>query len=263
MWITGCDPQVHWGKGGVNLLDAMENGLRAERFLREIVVFDGADGSQQDIFDAVRSVLNYKRVRSVIVTGRREIGFRGERVLNITALNQDDARFLIEDILSRSSLDQDSLAKVLSVVKGNPAAISVVTDMGLKLDHRQLAAVLGGHLYDISESPASSRSDLITVAKPTIISASEAIVQALKKQPKEIFKLKPRQLEELTAELLRDMGHEVKLTKETRDGGADILAYINTGWGFMLCLVDAKLYRDDRKIGVEMVRTLYGMLNDY
>jgi HJR/Mrr/RecB family endonuclease len=59
------------------------------------------------------------------------------------------------------------------------------------------------------------------------------------------------------------MGHEVTLTQATRDGGKDILASIKTECGEFLCLVEAKKYRADRKIGVSMVRTLYGTLCDY
>ena len=58
------------------------------------------------------------------------------------------------------------------------------------------------------------------------------------------------------------MGWEVELTQQTRDGGKDILAYLNTDLGRMLCLVEAKHYRKDRKIGVDLVRTLYGTLCD-
>ena len=77
------------------------------------------------------------------------------------------------------------------------------------------------------------------------------------------MKLGSRQFEELIAELLKDMGWDVELTKATRDGGKDILAYINTDVGKFLCLVEAKRYRSDRKIGVELVRSLYGTLCDY
>ena len=77
-----------------------------------------------------------------------------------------------------------------------------------------------------------------------------------------MHKLSPREFEKLLAELLRDMGWEVELTKQTRDGGSDILAYLNTEVGRLLCLVEAKHYRQDRKIGVDLVRTLYGTLCD-
>jgi restriction system protein len=78
-----------------------------------------------------------------------------------------------------------------------------------------------------------------------------------------VCNLTSREFEELIAELLRDMGHEVVLTQATRDGGKDILASMKTECGEFLCLVDAKKYRADRKIGVSMVRTLYGTLCDY
>lgn len=58
------------------------------------------------------------------------------------------------------------------------------------------------------------------------------------------------------------MGWEVELTQATRDGGKDILAYLNTDLGRLLCLVEAKHYRKDRKVGVELVRTLYGTFCD-
>ena len=96
-----------------------------------------------------------------------------------------------------------------------------------------------------------------------MINASQEIAKRLKQEPKDIHKLTPRQYEELIAELLRDMGHEVSLTKATRDGGKDILASMKTDIGEILCLVDTKKYRRDRKIGVGMVRTLYGTLADY
>ena len=65
------------------------------------------------------------------------------------------------------------------------------------------------------------------------------------------------------AELLHDIGYQVTLTQATRDGGKDILASMRTELGEFLCLVEAKHYREDRKIGVSLVRTLYGTLCDY
>jgi hypothetical protein len=52
-------------------------------------------------------------------------------------------------------------------------------------------------------------------------------------------------------------------TKATRDGGKKILVTTKTEIGEILCFVDANKYREHRKIGVGMVRTLYCTLNDY
>jgi HJR/Mrr/RecB family endonuclease len=59
------------------------------------------------------------------------------------------------------------------------------------------------------------------------------------------------------------MGWRVELTPATRDGGKDLLAYLDTDVGEILCLVEAKKHRRDRKVGIDLVRTLYGTLCDY
>jgi restriction endonuclease Mrr len=135
--------------------------------------------------------------------------------------------------------------------------------MASAMTAEELSRAMEGLLYEVASGTPAPESKLIGVTRPLIISATEEIVKALQKQPMEVYKLHPRQFEELTAELLRDMGHEVKLTKRTRDGGFDIFVYVETNWKPMLCLVDTKLYRRERTIGVEMVRTLYGTLCDY
>jgi hypothetical protein len=99
--------------------------------------------------------------------------------------------------------------------------------------------------------------------KPFIQSASDLIIGRLARKPQDVFLLPPRRFEEMLAELLSESGYHVKLTPETRDGGFDILAEsANSDGPAHLCLVEAKRYRRDRKIGVEIVRGLYGTLKD-
>jgi restriction endonuclease Mrr len=131
------------------------------------------------------------------------------------------------------------------------------------LSRDRLDQVLAGRLYDIKDFPPSDRRELIAVAKPIIVTANQAMIERLKREPRDVFKLSSRQYEEMIAELLDDMGYQVELTPATRDGGKDILASIKTPAADLLLLVEAKRYREDRKVGVELVRTLYGTLHDY
>ena len=62
---------------------------------------------------------------------------------------------------------------------------------------------------------------------------------------------------------MTDMGMEVELTPATRDGGKDILAYLPTEFGKLLCLVEAKRHKKTRPVGVSLVRSLYGTLDDH
>jgi hypothetical protein len=86
------------------------------------------------------------------------------------------------------------------------------------------------------------------------------ILLFLKEYPEKLTELPPRQFEELIAELLASFGWEVSLTPPTRDGGYDILAVsrdapgLETSW-----LIECKRYSRDHKVGVDNVRSLYGV----
>ena len=70
----------------------------------------------------------------------------------------------------------------------------------------------------------------------------------------------PRRFEELVAELFRRMGYEVVLTPTARDGGRDVHAFQKGGVGTLLTLVECKRFRPDRKVGVGVVRALFGVV---
>jgi len=77
-----------------------------------------------------------------------------------------------------------------------------------------------------------------------------------------LFKLHPREFEKIIAELLYNKGFEIELTKQTRDNGYDILAmkYIN-GFSPIKYLVECKRFAENRKIGVEIVRSFKEVLS--
>jgi HJR/Mrr/RecB family endonuclease len=118
-------------------------------------------------------------------------------------------------------------------------------------------------LYNLDSITETKTSRIIKVVQPQLIVTNSNIIEELKKIPEEIYKVTPRKFEEIIAEILSDMGCEVELTQATKDGGKDILAYVNTDFGKLLCLVETKHYRKDRTIGVDIVRNLYGTFCDY
>jgi restriction system protein len=229
-----------------------------------VVVLDGADEiPEPQLRELFFRVVNFKLVRTLLITSRNDLHLRGQREIRLERLPTGDSESLIKESLSISGLDERSVDKLISAVNGHPLAISLVTEMAKTMDKEHLKRVLAGHLYDLDDATPAARGGLITAAKPVIISANEAMIEALKHHPKDIFRLSPRKYEELIAELLSDMGYDVTLTKATRDGGKDILASMKTECGDILCLVEAKRYRHDRKIGVSLVRALYGTLCDF
>lgn len=243
--------------------EAMRSRISEDLMRDVLVVLDGADEIPKEKFrEAFRRVVNFKRMRNVIVTSRNELELRGERVLRLKGLLRTEMEGLIEGQLP-DFLSRESILKVAGIVNGHPLMLSLIAKMAESLDPQQFRRVLDGHLYDLNDDSPADKKSLIAVARPIIICANEAMIAGLKKQPRDIFKLTSRQYEELVAELLHDIGYEVTLTQATRDGGKDILASMRTELGEFLCLVEAKHYREDRKIGVSLVRTLYGTLCDY
>ena len=88
------------------------------------------------------------------------------------------------------------------------------------------------------------------------------LVYSLKCQPEFTEKLDPRQFEEVVAEIFRDQGFEVELTKRTRDGGKDIIALSKDKLGFTTkYIIECKHYSEKNKVGVDVVRGLYGVKN--
>jgi restriction endonuclease Mrr len=165
--------------------------------------------------------------------------------------------------ISGSLIVPESMGKILGIGAGNPVTLSLIAGLAKAIGPEHLRSILNGHLYDIKDAGQSEQDKLIAAAKPIVISANEAMIGKLKKQPEDVHALTPRQFEELIAELLREKGHEVTLTKATRDGGKDILVGMRTELGDFLCLVEAKRYRADRPVDVALVRTLYGTLCDH
>lgn len=120
-----------------------------------------------------------------------------------------------------------------------------------------------GKLYGLRDQLLSPQRSIIPIVRPQIVTINEQLIQRLKKEPSDLFKISPRQFEEVVAELLTGMGMEVQLTQETRDGGKDILAYMETEIGKFLTLVETKQHNKRRPVGVGLVRSLFGTLVDH
>ncbi len=89
--------------------------------------------------------------------------------------------------------------------------------------------------------------------------AWDAVRKYLARNPNYLHQMHPRKFELLVAEIFRDFGWQVELTSRTRDGGYDIIA-VRREWPSQLrLLIEAKRFIPSRKVGVGIVRSLYGV----
>ncbi len=97
-----------------------------DRFDRDLVVLDGADEESGDSRErAVYRILNFKRVRTLIVTSRNDLELRGERTLRLESLPQDEAQKLVKSL---AELDSGSIGKILDLAGGRPLLLNMMGD---------------------------------------------------------------------------------------------------------------------------------------
>lgn len=244
-------------------VSAFVESLYASREGETIVAIDGAERLTDTQMEVVgQRVLNLKRIRGLIFSTRRTPIMPRAEILNLGVMAPAESEELLQKLL-KGGFPEEMLARAVQITAGYPAAAKMLAQLVREGRRDEVAELLRGEIYDVEKALVLPAQEIISEVRPEIVVANAALVERLRRQPESIYRLPARQFEEVIAELLDDMGFEVELTKQTRDGGKDILAYMNTGIGKFLCLVEAKKYRKDRKVGVELVRTLYGTLCDY
>jgi restriction endonuclease Mrr len=91
---------------------------------------------------------------------------------------------------------------------------------------------------------------------------SGELIRWLAKHPDHMHDLSPRKFEEVIAEIIRDMGHEVQLTKQTRDGGRDIRVTMRTPFGILLVIIECKRWAPNRPVTIEVLRSFLHVVRD-
>jgi len=94
----------------------------------------------------------------------------------------------------------------------------------------------------------------------TLISTNvyESLIKHFSDYPEEMKTINRRKFEEIIAELFYGFGYKVELTKQTRDGGRDIIAIKDTE-ALVKYLIEAKRPDPKNPIGIRPVRELYGV----
>jgi len=93
-----------------------------------------------------------------------------------------------------------------------------------------------------------------------INSAIPGLINLIQQDNSYIYKISPREFEEIIAEIFRQQGFEVELTKRTRDGGKDVIAIHRNAMGIdTRYFIECKRFAPGNKVDIGIVRTLYGV----
>ncbi len=232
-----------------------------------------------DGFDEIKS----PNIKEKIAKIMREVGEFGQRVI-LSARQQikekvfeknAQAMFLqklgsvdigkILDIYYKHSSDRSdihaAIEKMIGGLSGNPGEIIMALNFLLRHSGNKEDQVVYQNTAIIEQLEKPS---IILSDEPKIITdvrlVNKSILDRICRQPQEIYKLSPRQFEILVAELFEERGYKVQLTKQTRDGGKDIIILDHREVGNLMIYAECKQNAPDRPVGVSVVSDLVGRM---
>ena len=230
-----------------------------------LLVVDEAHRLTPERAEELRTLFEQNPLLSILLIGQRNVEFESEkrRDLELKELDETEFKHLLETKLGEISPVQAT--DLFSLLSGNPSATAMAADAvsaGL-LTLQQLSSGFqsfeaGGIVGPDGQAPQTS----IVGPSPQLVvqvaGVNDELLRILQADPEILRKVSPRKFEEIVAELLSRQGYKVELTPATRDGGFDMYAAKADGLGQFLYLVECKQYTPPSKVGVQVIRSLYG-----
>lgn len=219
--------------------------------------------------DAFRSALSSYLARnsnvSLLVCTQGEVpsGMGNPLVINLGGLPQSEFLELLRRRLSLTGADEAQARRLFSMVAGSPLFgdlagrtvrehLVTLSQFVVGLQPFWRAGILGPNGQALTDVPESVRL--------VVVDANQALLEHIRRNPDELYTLQPRKFEELVAHVLREQGYDVTLTPPSNDGGFDMFAARKDGLGSFLYLVECKRYAPQHKVGVSIVRSLHGVV---
>lgn len=115
-------------------------------------------------------------------------------------------------------------------------------------------------LLDSSGRPLSFESNQFLEVVSKVGFINYRLLNDDRQNPSLLYAIEPREFELLVAELLSEQGFEVDVTRQSRDGGVDIWIAENRSIGSFKYLVECKKFSPEKKVGVKIVREVFGTL---
>lgn len=133
----------------------------------------------------------------------------------------------------------------------------IITGAKLSKGFAEPTVLIDQTLYDLDKQTDLYLPEEKQIVTNLTLSVSE-LIGAIAKNPELLYKIKPRQFEEIIAEIFDRHDFEVQLTPQTWDHGRDIIAIRSTLGIRTKFIIECKRYAKNNPVPVALVRQLYG-----
>ncbi|MDB5004392.1 MAG: Restriction endonuclease [Mucilaginibacter sp.] len=245
----------------------LPGGMRPTAF-PELVIIDGFDevlapALREQVADIVRE--GWTRGYKIILSARKHLN---EKVfdqytssIRLRGINEEDIRALYELYARHSNKHPDLDMTVRDLVladHSNPG--DILAQFSYLVDDEDQFLYRNPVIIEELERPT-----IILDEAPKLITdlrvVNTKLLDRIGRRPEAIRELSPRQFEELVAELYQELGYQVQLTQQTRDGGKDLIIMHRSDIGNFMIYGECKHHAPDRPIGVGVVSELFGRIN--
>ncbi len=235
-----------------------------------LLVIDDAEAFDEHAISELPKLADQSPAVRMILTSRRALRLPHDfQTLPLGGLNRDEFEELLRlrNAVVHGSLSQALVQRLFEFADGNALfadLASSAVQTGTVATWRELFEyVRGFRTSGIVGTDGRPLAETSRDYKRLVVSVSDVnaeILALLKREPELTRRLDPRKFEEIVADILAKQGYEVTLTPASGDGGFDMYAARKDGLGKFLYLVECKRYASSNKVGVEVARALYGVV---
>ncbi len=134
----------------------------------------------------------------------------------------------------------------------------IITGADLSKGFAEPKLFLDKELYSLDDQSGIYLPDEKQILTSLTLGVSN-LMAAISAWPELLYRISPRQFEEIIAEVFEKHDFDVELTPQTRDGGRDIVAIHSTLGVKAKYIIECKRYAKANPISVGLVRQLYGV----
>lgn len=231
-----------------------------------LIIVDDADELDSK---KLEEIIRYNESSFILVVGRTvDYRFSKEKYvcLSVKGLSQSEiASFRLNKLKNHIvDFDYEEMKRILLLTQGNLIIIEnmlrLIDSLGIDVVDKLLYQQISVGKSDIVVPNKNIISPSLISIKKDVLQINDDLMRYIAQEPMSMHELSPREFEKIIAELFKKLGYEVKLTKQTRDGGVDIYIAKKTDLGKFLFLVECKHYAPNRPVGIEVIRNMYGVL---
>lgn len=238
------------------------------------------------LFDGLDEVYKYKafieEIRNsancFVCTARENIfDIKFDYELKLRPLTNEQALLLVNDYLGNSFSELNLVEDIFnSISKENITPRILIEKFHSKLKGKGIDEYFSNiksdvhQLYTYGEGISLQHPKIIVPERKIIKVPSEikndinvitrSLLEKVTSKPEILYEITPRQFEELVCELFERKGYNVRLTRQTRDGGKDLIILSNSILGELMIYAECKRYSQKHPVNVGLVRELYGTI---